>query len=138
VYMGDWGFFLTPRMGSWKVALRSAVVMKGETSARCIERRGQRDVGCDARWVTLAFLYLSAIGRTNRSIFTGFLVNPSPTNVALLTIRFQLLVLAFPDLRTLNISSSAIPRTLGRGTEYLAARSFRRSLMADESALASC
>lgn len=24
VYMGDWGFFLTERMGSWKVALRSA------------------------------------------------------------------------------------------------------------------
>jgi hypothetical protein len=112
VYMGDWGFFLTERIGSWKVALRSG-------------------------WVTLAFLYRSAIGLTNLSIFTGFRVKPSPTNVAFETIRFHDFDFDFPDLSTLNISSSAIPRTLGRGTAYLAARSFRRSLTADESDLAS-
>ncbi len=26
VYNGDWGFFLTPRIGNWKVVLSSAVV----------------------------------------------------------------------------------------------------------------
>lgn len=36
-----------------------------------------------------------------------------------------------------SLPSSAIPRTLGRGTAYLAARSFLLSLMADDNALAS-
>jgi hypothetical protein len=89
------------------------------------------------RCVTFAFLYLNAIGLTNLSILTGFLVKPSPTNVAFETILFHDLDLDFPDFSTLNISSSAIPRTLGRGTEYLAARSLRRSLTAEESDLAS-
>lgn len=77
------------------------------------------------------------IGRINLSNLTGFLVNPSPTKVTLFTIRFQLFDLCLPVLITLNISSSAIPRTLGNGTAYFAARSFRLSLMADDSALAS-
>lgn len=77
------------------------------------------------------------MGRMNRSSLTGLRVNPSPTNVALLTIRFHDFDLCLPVLMTLNISASAIPRTLGRGTEYLAARSFLRSLMAVDSALAS-
>ena len=85
----------------------------------------------------MALVIRRAIGRMKRSSLTGLRVNPSPTNVALLTIRFQLLFLCFPVLMTLNISSSAIPRTLGRGTEYFAARSFLLSLMADESAFAS-
>lgn len=82
--------------------------------------------------MTLAFLYRRAIGRMNRSIFTGFLVKPSPTNVAFVTIRFHAFFLLFPVLMTLNISSSAIPLTLGSGTAYLAALSFRFSLMAVE------
>ena len=77
------------------------------------------------------------MGRMNLSILTGFLVNPSPTNVALLTIRFQLLLFFEPVLMTLNISSSAIPRTLGKGTLYLAALSFRLSLILIDKALAS-
>lgn len=64
-------------------------------------------------------------------------MNPSPTKVALLTILFQLFVFLAPVLMTLNISSSAIPLTLGRGTEYLAALSFLLSLMAELRALAS-
>ena len=98
--------------------------------------RGNGD-GWGVRCVTFAFLYRSAIGRINRSIFTGFLVNPSPTNVALVTIRFHAFFLLFPVRITLNISSSAIPRTLGKGTAYLAALSFRFCLIADERALAS-
>jgi hypothetical protein len=77
------------------------------------------------------------MGRTNLSILTGFLVNPSPTNVAFVTIRFHDLLLLFPVFITLNISSSAIPRTLGNGTANLAALSFLFCLMADDRALAS-
>lgn len=73
----------------------------------------------------------------NLSIFTGFRVNPSPTNVAFVTIRFHAFFLLFPVLMTLNISSSAIPLTFGNGTAYFAALSFRFSLMAVERALAS-
>ena len=91
----------------------------------------------NARCVTFAFLYRKAIGRTNLSIFTGFLVNPSPTNVALVTILFHAFFLLFPVLITLNISSSAIPLTFGNGTAYLAALSFRLSLIALDRALAS-
>lgn len=87
--------------------------------------------------MTFAFLYRSAIGLTNFSIFTGFRVNPSPTNVAFVTIRFHDLLLFFPVFITLNISSSAIPLTFGNGTAYFAALSFRFCLMAVESALAS-
>ena len=89
------------------------------------------------RWVTLAFLYRKAMGLMNLSIFTGFRVKPSPTKVALLTIRFQLFDFFDPVLMTLNISSSAIPRTLGKGTLYLAALSFRLSLILLDKALAS-
>lgn len=78
------------------------------------------------------------MGRMKRSSLTGFRVKPSPTNVALLTMRFQLLFLCLPVLMTLKISSSAMPRTLGRGTAYFAARSLRRSLTADDRALAFC
>lgn len=77
------------------------------------------------------------MGRINLSIFTGFLVKLSPTNVAFVTIRFHDLLLFFPDFMTLNISSSAIPLTFGKGTSYLAALSFRFCLTAVESALAS-
>jgi hypothetical protein len=38
-------------------------------------------------------------------------VNPGPTNVTFVTIRFLCLVLLLPVLRTRNISSSAIGRT---------------------------
>ena len=100
-------------------------------------RYEQKDEERNVRCVTLAFLYRRAVGRMNLSIFTGFRVKPSPTNVALVTIRFQALLLLFPVLTTLNISSSAIPRTLGRGTAYLAALSFRFCLMALDNALAS-
>lgn len=61
----------------------------------------------------------------------------SPTNVALVTIRFQPFLLVFPVLTTLNISSSAIPRTLGNGTLNLPAFSFRFCFTAELSALAS-
>merc|ERR1711977_497908 len=88
VYIGDCGFFLTPMIGSWKVALSS---------------------GC----VTLAFFTRRAEGRMKRSSLGGFRVKSSPTKVALVTMRFHPLRLLFPVLRTLNISSSAIPRTLG-------------------------
>lgn len=129
VYMGDWGFFLTPRICSWKVALRSA------------NEHGQQGLLKEtlgyARCVTLAFLYRSAMGRTKRSILTGFRVKPSPTKVAFVTMRFHDLLLLFPVFITLNISSSAMPRTLGRGTAYLAALSLRFCLMALDSALAS-
>lgn len=47
----------------------------------------------------------------NLSYLGGFLVNPCPTNVTLVTIRFQLFFFRLPDLRTLNISSSATGRT---------------------------
>lgn len=87
--------------------------------------------------MTLAFLYRRAIGRINRSIFTGFLVNPSPTNVAFVTIRFHDLLLLFPVFNTLNISSSAIPLTFGSGTAYFAALSFRLCLIALDKAFAS-
>ena len=77
------------------------------------------------------------MGRINLSIFTGFLVKPSPTNVAFVTIRFHDFFLLFPVFTTLNASSSAIPLTFGKGTAYFAALSFRLSLMAVDSAFAS-
>jgi len=106
------------------------------TGLGCLNRN-KKVCQVDVRWVTFAFLYRKAIGRTKRSIFTGFLVKPSPTNVALVTIRFQDLLLLFPVFMTLNISSSAIPLTLGSGTAYFAALSFLFCLMALESAFAS-
>lgn len=89
------------------------------------------------RCVTFAFLYRNAIGLMNRSSLTGLRVNPSPTNVAFVTIRFQAFDLLFPVLTTLNISSSAIPLTLGNGTAYFAALSFRFCLRAVLRAFAS-
>ena len=71
-----------------------------------------------------------------RSYFGGLRVNPGPTNVALVIIRFQLFFCRFPDRITLNISSSAMGRTLGRGTSHLPAFSFRFCLMVLDSTLA--
>src|SRR4051794_284327 len=77
------------------------------------------------------------MGRMKRSYLTGRRVNSGPTNVGLVIMRFQLLRWVFlPVLITLNISSSLIPRTLGRGTLNFAAFSARFCLMADESAFA--
>lgn len=98
---------------------------------------GMRYRIADARCVTLAFLYRNAMGLTNLSIFTGFRVKPSPTNVAFVTIRFHDLDLLFPVRITLKISSSAIPLTFGKGTAYFAAFSFRFCLMAEDIAFAS-
>ncbi len=47
----------------------------------------------------------------NLSYLGGFRVNPWPTNVTLVTIRFQLFFFLLPDFSTLNISSSATGRT---------------------------
>jgi hypothetical protein len=91
----------------------------------------------NARCVTFAFLNLRAIGLTNLSNFGGFLVKLSPTNVAFVTILFQLLLLLLPVFNTLNISSSAIPLPFGNGTANLAALSFRLCLIALDIALAS-
>mmetsp|Transcript_1815 Transcript_1815/g.3305 ORF Transcript_1815/g.3305 Transcript_1815/m.3305 type:complete len:232 (-) Transcript_1815:192-887(-) len=99
VYMEDCGFFLTPMMSSWKVALSS---------------------GC----VTCAFLKRRPIGLINRSYLGGFRVNPSPTKVTLVTIRFHSLAFRLPVRRTLNTSSSATGFTRGRGTDHFPALSF--------------
>jgi len=131
VYIGDCGFFFTPRICSWNVAFKSAVEKKDVNGSRAQKETDR------LRCVTFAFLYRSAMGRMNRSILTGFLVNASPTNVAFVTIRFHDLLLLFPVFTTLNISSSAIPRTFGSGTAYLAALSFRFCLIAEDNALAS-
>jgi hypothetical protein len=57
--------------------------------------------------------------------------------VGLVIIRFHpFLAVFFPVFTTLNISSSAIPRTLGSGTLNLAAFSFRLFLIALDSAFA--
>jgi hypothetical protein len=57
--------------------------------------------------------------------------------VGLVIIRFQLfLAVFFPVLTTLNISSSAMPLTLGSGTLNLAAFSFLLFLMAEDKAFA--
>jgi len=77
------------------------------------------------------------MGRINRSSLTGLRVKPSPTNVAFVTMRFHALLLLLPVLMTLNISSSAMPRTLGSGTANRAALSLRRCLSALLSAFAS-
>lgn len=116
-------------------------------------RIGSWNVVFNSGWVTLATFILNPMGLMNRSSLTGLRVKPSPTNVALLTIRFHDFCLCLPVLMTLNIStssqlwplamvmgslpSSAIPRTFGRGTAYLAARSFLLSLIADDNAFAS-
>src|SRR4051812_10310301 len=77
------------------------------------------------------------MGRMNRSYLTGRRVKSLPTKVGLVIIRFQdFLCVFFPVLTTLNISSSLIPLTLGRGTANLAAFSLRLSLIALERALA--
>lgn len=53
-------------------------------------------------------------GLMNLSYLGGFRVNPWPTNVTLVTIRFQLFFFLLPDFSTLNISSSATGRTCSR------------------------
>mmetsp|Transcript_48054 Transcript_48054/g.154009 ORF Transcript_48054/g.154009 Transcript_48054/m.154009 type:complete len:200 (+) Transcript_48054:113-712(+) len=110
-YMGPLGFFFTPMMSRLKVHLSS---------------------GC----VTCAFLKRRAMGRMKRSYFGGLRVNPSPTYVTLVTMRFHCFFLRFPLRMTLNISSSAIARTLGRGTSHLPAFSLRFCLMVLLSTLA--
>jgi len=81
-------------------------------------------------WVTLAFFCRKAMGLINLSILGPFLVKSSPTNVAFVTILFHPFLFVLPVLTTLNISSSAIPLTLGRGTANLPALSFRFCLSA--------
>ena len=61
----------------------------------------------------------------NRSYLGGFLVNPSPTKVTLVIIRFHILLFLLPVRMTLNISASVIGFTLGIGTAYLPAFSLR-------------
>lgn len=74
---------------------------------------------------------------TNLSYFTGRRVKSGPTKVGLVIILFQLFfAVFFPVLTTLNISSSAIPLTLGSGTLNLAAFSALLFLMAEERAFA--
>lgn len=64
--MGPLGFFLTPMISRLKVHLSSG-------------------------WVTWALVNRKPVGRMKRSYFGGFLVNPGPTNVALVTILFHCL-----------------------------------------------
>ncbi|KAH3681935.1 hypothetical protein WICPIJ_007097 [Wickerhamomyces pijperi] len=111
VYIGDCGFFLT-------------------------ERIGKKTVTPNSGWVTLAFFCLKAEGLMILSIFTGLLVNPSPTKVCFVIILFQALDFLEPVLITLNISSSLIPLTFGNGTENLSAFSNLFCLMEEEMALA--
>lgn len=129
VYIGDCGFFFTPMIDNWKVAFKSAI--------RSFQSAQSYYFTDYSRCVTFARLNRNAIGRTNLSIFTGLRVKPSPTKVAFVTIRFQALLLLFPVRITLNISSSAIPRTFGNGTAYFAALSLRFCLRAVLSAFAS-
>mmetsp|Transcript_6530 Transcript_6530/g.7509 ORF Transcript_6530/g.7509 Transcript_6530/m.7509 type:complete len:201 (-) Transcript_6530:230-832(-) len=99
-YIFPLGFFFTPRSSNWNVHFSS---------------------GC----VTLALVKRRPVGRMKRSYFGAFLVKPCPTKVAFVIIRFQELCFLFPDLKTLNISSSAIGRTFGRGTSHFPAFSLR-------------
>ena len=102
LYIGPCGFFFTEMIGSWKVVFNS---------------------GC----VTLTFFILNAAGLMNLSIFGGLRVNPSPTNVAFVIIRFQHFFCLLPDFITLKISSWARPLTCGSGTLHLPAFSLRFS-----------
>ncbi len=110
--------------------------------------------------VTLAFLYRSPIGRMKRSYLTGRRVKSGPTdrkyhqqvcfqtqppskrrvgipNVGFVIILFHpFFAVFFPVFTTLNISSSAIPLTLGKGTLNLAAFSALLFLIALDSAFA--
>src|ERR1700693_1295422 len=77
------------------------------------------------------------MGRIKRSYFTGRLVKSGPTNVGLVIILFHpFFAVFFPVFTTLNISSSAIPRTLGKGTLNFAAFSALLFLIAEDKALA--
>lgn len=67
----------------------------------------------------LTFLKRKPIGLTNRSNFTGFLVNVSPTYVTFVTIRFQPFLRVLPVFKTLKASASLTALTAGRGTWYL-------------------
>mmetsp|Transcript_2674 Transcript_2674/g.6375 ORF Transcript_2674/g.6375 Transcript_2674/m.6375 type:complete len:240 (+) Transcript_2674:152-871(+) len=99
-----WGFFFTAKMSRWKVA-------------------------CSSGWQTWALVNRRPIGRIKRSNFGGFRVKPGPTNVHLVTMRFQALRLRLPVLTTLKISSSVIGRTAGSGTFHLPAFSLRFCLI---------
>mmetsp|Transcript_13476 Transcript_13476/g.43015 ORF Transcript_13476/g.43015 Transcript_13476/m.43015 type:complete len:256 (+) Transcript_13476:113-880(+) len=100
VYSCDCGFFLTPMMSRQKVVLSS---------------------GC----VTWARLKRRPEGRMKRSYLGGLRVNESPTNVTLVTMRFQAFCFFLPVRITLNISASDTAPTLGMGTSHLPAFSFR-------------
>merc|ERR1712159_900381 len=63
-YMGPFGFFFTPKISSWNVALSSG-------------------------WVTCALVKRKPLGRMKRSYFGGFLVKPGPTKVAFVIMRFH-------------------------------------------------
>lgn len=90
-------------------------------------------VGC----VICAFLYLKPIGRMKRSNLGALRVKSGPTKVGFVTTRFHaFLAVFFPVLTTLNISSSAMPLTLGSGTLNLAAFSARLFLICVDSAFA--
>ena len=97
--MGPFGFFFTPKISSWNVALSSG-------------------------WVTCALVKRKPLGRMKRSYFGGFLVKPGPTKVAFVIMRFHDFFMRFPERITLNISSSATGRTLGSGTSHFPAFSF--------------
>merc|ERR1712121_565467 len=99
VYIVELGFFFTPRIGRKKEAFSSG-------------------------WVTFAFLNLKPIGLINLSNLAGFRVNPSPTNVAFVTMRFHAFLFGLPDLTTLKTSASDTPLTFGIGTFHLPAFSF--------------
>jgi hypothetical protein len=66
VYMGPLGFFFTPMISRLKVHLSSG-------------------------WVTCAFVKRNPIGRMKRSYLGGLRVNPGPTKVTFVTIRFHCL-----------------------------------------------
>lgn len=84
-----------------------------------------------------AFLYLKPIGRMKRSNLGALRVKSGPTKVGFVTTRFHaFLAVFFPVLTTLNISSSAMPLTLGSGTLNLAAFSARLFLICVDSAFA--
>ena len=51
------------------------------------------------------------MGRMKRSYLGGLRVNPPPTKVTFVSMRFHCFFCRLPDRMTLNISSSAIGRT---------------------------
>merc|ERR1712087_179305 len=94
------GFFFTPMISRQKVVFSS---------------------GC----VTWALVNLRPVGRMNLSYFGGFLVKLWPTKVAFVIILFHCFLFLLPLRKTLKTSSSAMGRTLGKGTSHLPAFSLR-------------